>query len=694
MESKTRTPIAFSVYSIIFAIYLFIGVIAAHPYDDAIYAQHAQFFYYLSVNPVFSLPMGIYYDFINIGGYFVTILFSLLGVSNVLTVQIGVKTSFIVFTFLTSYFLYKIVKDMGLSGYYASLLLLTSPMYIFTSVIYGSAIIVSVFFLVSSVYFLFRHKTLSSAILFGMAAGTYVYPIFSMPFLIRYLYLREGKRAALAYLFVSSAFAALGQLSVLFVYAKLGFATVAPTTPGGYLAAFQLPYYSIFDIFKITGNSVFIPGVVYNYLYYISSIFASFTYFLLKKDKVNRETLLVFFLIQGVLFSSLNPYNLPSYLVAAIPFVLLIAFIKRRWVLIGMLWTSSILSLIVLQTINSVGFLIYFSDVNTKLLNISNSYPSWLNSVAGFLYSLSLLSFIAVVFKVRPGNRFRPNKSLISQLSVSCVFAVVAIIVLASSSGVPSNMLLENKVNVFQAQPISESLSGSSLIVEYNIQLAGFLNKNSVNDFVGNIEIPSSAYILYNTSKQVVISPGNFSDSLMLDFPTYGNVLELFGTGSGSVSVELVNETNSVLPSSSNSTSSKYMNYSYTFNTLLSGSYRLYVKSDVPLYGSNGSSPSIYMHGFPDVGNLIIGRYTITGNYIPGYLLKSSLLIKFTGPFNRIPPFEPSLSVYLGKTLTTVGIDQLFEGGMMFFSFIVFPPSVAMYQITKKELRSKKSKHS
>ena len=118
-------------YSIILFFYLLVGIIAGHPFDDAIYAQHAQFFYYLSLNPTYGLLMGVYYGFINIGGYFLTTILSLLGTSNVLTIQIGVKTPFILFTFLTAIVLYNLVKDVGYDGRYASLLLLTSPIYFF-----------------------------------------------------------------------------------------------------------------------------------------------------------------------------------------------------------------------------------------------------------------------------------------------------------------------------------------------------------------------------------------------------------------------------------------------------------------------------------------------------------------------------------------------------------------------------------
>jgi hypothetical protein len=673
--------------------YAIVGVIAAHPFDVAIYAQHAQYFYFMNVNPAFSLPMGLYYDLINIGGYFVTILFSLGGISNVLTIQIGVKIPLILFTFMTAYFLYKIIERMGFNGHYASLILLTSPIYFFTSVIYGSALVVSMFFLVSSVYFLFSRRTFVSAILFGIAVGSYLYPVFSIPFLLRYLYRKEGKRNTLIYLLLTSAFAALGQLTVLYFYLRSGYYSVSPNSPSGYLSAMPVPYYSVFDIFNIIGISKLIPGEVYNYVYYFSAIIASFSYFLVKKEKVNEESLLVFFLIQGVLFASLNPYNLPSYMSAVIPFAILLAIMYRRWVVIGLLWISSFLSFLVMQTINSVGFLIYFSDVNLKILNIRNVFPSWFNSVLGFLYSFSLLLLIPQALKLKAGKAVKFKKTMVSQASVVATLVVVAIIILVPViSSVPSNMYLEASVNTSQALPVSESLLGDSLSVEYKIPVVGLLGTSYVKYFIGEISTPSTFYVIYNDSRNFTIFPGNFTAPLDVYFPIEGSTLELFGTGIGLVNLILVNETSITEPNFQFYKSGDFVTYKYIFNSTLSGSYTMKVSSSIPLYCQNQSSISIFLGGFPDVGNILIGKHSIPGGYIPGYLLKSSLTVKYTGPFSKIPPFIPSISVYPNKNLFKSTESALLEGGTMFLLLILVPPILLAFYRTK-ELHSRNNKN-
>lgn len=679
MPSRLSRSLSFLTYSVIFVFYLTVGTIAAHPFDDSIYAQHAQYFYYLSINPSYSLLMGLYYDIINVAGYFVTIALSLGGMSNVLTIQLGVKVPFIVFTFITAYFLSKIVEDMGYSGKYASLLLLTSPIYFFTSVIYGSAIVVSMFFLVFSIHKLFRGSTIISAAFFGMAAGSYLYPIFSIPFTIRYVHRERGKRDAMIYLIVSSVFAAIGQITVLYFYSINGY-LLAPNAPSSYLSIMPVPYYSIFDILNITGGSAAIPGVLYNYFYYGAAIIASLSYFLLKNERVNRETLLIFLLIQGVLFSAINPYNLPSYMAAAIPFAIVLTVVYRKWVLMALISIASLLSFIVMQTINSIGFLVYFSDVNMKLLQIRNAYPGWLNSSAGFLYSLSLLLLIPSALMIRRGRIIHLTKAIAAQFAVVAALFIVALLVLVPVvSNIPGGMFLSDQMNQFDAQPVTDFISGNSLVVEYSIPTVGFVGGSYLSDFVGYIK-PSTTFITPIDSPRNVLAPsGNFVEHAVLPYPLQDARLQLFGNSNGSVNVELVNGSSTLIPVS-HAFSTNNHTYTFFFDSILSGTYTLSIGSTVPLYGQNGSSPSIVFGGFLEPGKPVMGNHVLNGNYIPGYLLKSDITIEYGGPFKELPPTTPPVIVYLAKNLVDPVPSMVILGGFLFISLIVLPPlPVAFY---------------
>ena len=689
MRDEFQRKLLFFIYSLTFVAYILIGLIAAHPYDDEVYAQHAQYFYHFLLNPAYNLPMGLYYDLINIGGYFVTILFSIMGISNVLTIQIGVKISFIVFTFLTSYFLYKITDDLGFNGHYAALLLLTSPIYLFTSVIYGSAIVISIFFLVASLHYLFKERTVVSAILFGISAGTYLYPIFSIPFLLRYIYIKEGRKQSLIYFLVTTVFFAIGQLSVFFIYLKSGYYSISPSSPTQYVTHITLPFYSVFDVFNLLGISDFVPGLLYAMIYYLSSLIASLSYFLVKKDKVDKNSIVAFLFIQGVLFAALNPVNLPSYMSAMVPFAVLLTLTKKNWWFLGLTWLATFFSFIVMQTINNIGFLVYFSDVNVKIDTIHNSFPNWINSLAGSIYSVALLSLILPSLRSRLGKSVKFSKSLISQFSIVIVLVIVSLVVVAPVMyTVPSNLYLSNQYNVAQAQPTSEFISGHSLYVNYKVPVIGFLGSSYLNHFIGVIQLPTSSYVMYNTSKNFTISSDNYTQLLSLQYPLENAELDLFGNSMGELSAELINGSNILLitPTSSQEVG-QYSLYQFNIKSTISGIYILRVNSTVPLYAHNSTSLSIKLAGNLGTGNVSLGNLELSNGYINGRLLKTDTLLKFDGPFREIPPALPSLYVYPGKYFGENIPLAISIGAVLFLSTIILPVSLVL----RSTLRSKRT---
>ena len=678
LRSGLSRRASFVAYTTVFAFYMIVGTIAAHPFDDAIYAQHAQFFYFMGVNPVYGLPMGLYYDIINIGGYFVTIVASLLGISNVLTIQIGIKIPYILFTFLTAYFLYKILEEMGRNGRYAALLLLTSPIYFFTSVIYGSAIVVSMLFLVASVYFLFKRNILVSAALYGISIGSYLYPVFSIPFLLRYVNKEKGRRETILFLVVAVASAAIGQLSVLYVYYRSGYYAISPSNPSGYISPGSVSYYSIFDLFNVFGLSRLLPGEFYNYIYYGAALIASFSYFLLKRERVGRETLVSFLLIQGVLFSALNPYNLPSYMAAVIPFAIIIAIVYRRWMIIGLLWFIYAISFGVMQTINSVGFLIYFSDVNLKILAIRNLFPPVVNNDLGFLYSFSLLCFIPIVLRLKKGEALSFRKSLVSQFSTVAAIAVVALIILVPvASNVQEGMFLESSVNTFQAQPVSEALNGTSLAVTYSLPLVGLMGSIYKSYLGADVNLPSSSRVALNDRGGTILQRPNFSENITIPFPIEDPTMELFGSSNGSVTANMSNSTFYASAPSVTYHDGSNFTYSFLINTTLSGIYVLNVKSTVPLYFHNQSSVALNLAGVPIAGEVTINGSVLQGSSIPGSLLKSRMTLIFSGPYESIPQFGISVSVFLTKNFGKPILSSVIEGGI-FFVFLVVLPSLLL----------------
>lgn len=657
-------------YAMILAAYVFIGALASHPFDDAIYAQNAQLFYLFKVPPIFVLPMGLYFDFIDIGGYFFTIILSLFHIQNVITIQLGVKIPFIMLSFLTSFVVYRIGRELGFNGRYASLVLLTSPMYVFIALIYGSAIIVSVFFLIASLLFMVRRRTTLSAILYGMSMGSYVYPIFAIPFILRYYWVREGRKKSILFLVVSSAFAAIGQLSIILLFYLKGLGAQAPLSISGYLAPLTfLPPYSPLDILNIFGLGGILPGETIKIIYYGSTILASFIYFALPRERVNVTSLIVFLFIQGIIFSSLFPNNIPSYMAAEIPLAIIVAFMMRRWIFIGLMWISSFFGFWVMQSINSVGFIIYFSDLNQKILNVKNLYPSWVMNLAGSLYGISILLNLLILTQKKWKITASPKKTLIAQSTTVAVIAFVALVALMPVvDNVPSNMYLSPEINTFQGQIYSSSIVGGNLIVNYSMPLVVQSGDFQGKYISGIIEYNETRVVMYNNQR------GNLTESnrpynLTTFYPLKSVEISLFSPFKGNLSIYLENTSGKLTPSNSSVITGQRYEYNFNFNQTLEGNYSLIVKSDVRYYSGN-ELPSIILSGSLAQTSMIIDK-TVTNGIVLPYQISKRVSVEFKGPYYAVPAALPMIYFYVNPTGAQLYYPYVVIGALIFFCVII-----------------------
>ena len=652
--------------------YIIVGALASHPYDDAIYANNAKLFYYLRIPPFFSLPMGAYYDAVNISGYFFSVFLSLFHITNVITIQLGVKIPFIIFAFLTAFIVMRIGRELGFNGKFASLLLLTSPIYFFTALIYGSAIVVSVFFLMAGLLFLIRKKIPYSAILYGMSIGSYLYPVFAVPFIFRYIWIREGRKNALTFFIISSIFAALGQLSILFFFFSKGMAGAAPSSPSGYLSPWNyVTYYSPLDFLNIFNLGSYIPGETLNILYYGSAIIASFAYFLIPRDKVDIRSLVVFLFIQGILFSSLAPYDLPSYITAEIPLAIVFSFMERRWIFIALTWMSSFFSFIVMQTINNVGFVIYFADLNHSILNLRNSYPSWVVQAAGSLYGISILSSLFFLRKKRGRENFIPKKSLAAQSSIILALVVVAIILLVPVvSNITPDMMLSSELNTFTPQVAGESIVNGNLMVEYSFPMSLYSGNYAKNHMTGIISLPSFPVPVFMQLAGRDNTSGNMEYNISVPFSIYNPAITLYYPSDNMDDLFLENGSGIIHPSSISFIAGNPNAFRYSFSGEFAGKYSLRIDGQNAFY-SNGKVPTMSFAGFPYASSITLDGHNIK-SYIPVKIIEPRMVVIYHGPYMEIPQILPTFSITLNLP-TEPYAPYLITGGIMFLSLILIP---------------------
>jgi hypothetical protein len=683
METSGRNFLTFLAFILIGLAYTFIGMIAAHPLDDAVYAFNSQMFYYLRGTPFLFLPQGIFLDAFNIAGYFPTALISLFLKSNVLFIQSGVKIPFILFTFLSSWALYKIAKQLKLDEIYAALLFLTSPIYFFTSVIYGSAIVVSVFFLLFSIQLALTRKYLLTAIMYGISTGMYLYPVFGIPIVARYIMVNCRKRDAVMFLAVSSIFAALGQLVILFFFIQRGQIGISPNSPSGYLSPYSSPpYYDLFDFLSVFGKGGIIPGQLYNILYYGFSVVFSLSYLFVRNRNVNAETLIIFLLIQGVIFAALAPSNVPSYMTAMIPLAVIASLMLKRWIYIGVMWVSSLFSFLVMQTITHVGFIVYFTDLNMKILTTNiypySTFPSWVNSVAGTLYVASLLLFIPLSLLRKKGRMAGLRKSLIAQSATLGAIVIVGVVLLAPvASSIPQNMYLAPSIDSFSASASNEYIVGTSLVATYYFPDLGSMDQAGIDHFLGKIEFPNNYYSVYILSGSNAAKSGSFRQTIPLPYPLLNARLQLPGTSSGEISITLENSTSSISLQELQLENSTV--FSFNAGTYLSGNYLMIVNSLAPLQLHNSTSLALSIIGIPAFGSATINGMAVSNGTVEPGQLGGTVVISYSGPFYGIPDELPILTVQMVKPLGKPEDSQLTIGGIAFAGLIVLPPSLLVF---------------
>ena len=685
MGTNRLNGLLFLTFLLIGLAYAFIGIIAAHPSDDTFYAFNSQMFYYLHGSPFLYLSQGIFLDAVNIAGYFPIALLTLFLKSNVLFIQIGVKIPFIIFTFLSSYILYRIAKLLKFNEIYASLLFLTSPIYFFTSVIYGSAIVVSIFFLLLSLYFVLTKRFVLTAIMYGISTGMYLYPVFGIPIVARYIMINGRRRDALIFIGISSLFAALGQLVILFIFLLRGQIGLSPNSPSAYLSPYSsVPYYDLFDFLNVFGKGGIVPGQLYNILYYGLSMLFSLSYLLVRRRNVNEETLIIFLLIQGVLFAALAPYNLPSYMTAMIPLAIIAGFLLRRWIYIGLMWVSSFFSFLVMQTITHVGFIIYFSDLNMKILTTNiypySSFPPWINSVAGTLYVASLLLFIPLSLLRKKGNIAMLRKSLFAQSATIGAIVLVGVLLLAPvASSIPQNMYLSPGIDSFSAYGSNEYIVGTSLVATYYFPDLDSMDTAGINHFLGKIEFPSGYYDIYMFPGSGTFRSGEFMQTISLPYPLDGAKLQFKGISSGNISMTLENSTSSISPKELQSWSANSTLFSFNVSSYLSGKYLMIVNSSVPLLLHNSTSPALSMAGITAFGLVTIDNNVISNGTVEPNQLGGTVIIWYSGPFYGIPDELPVLKVMMVKPLGKPIDSQLAIGGIAFAGLIVLPSSLLVF---------------
>lgn len=545
-------------------IYFLTGSLSGESFDDASVAQHGQFFYDMGINPLIYSVQGAYDTWIAIGGYSIAIFLQALGFSNIITMQTAVKFPFIIFSFFTTFFMYKLARGLNVPDNEAkivSLVFLTEPVLYYVAAIHGIPLVISMFFLISSIAFLQNGKNSISAVLYGMACSTYLYPIFAIPFLFRFVWNRNGLKSAASFTSLVVVFFLIGILPSLLLYKLSGIPLSTGSSAVVVTSFFSpnfLPLYSFFDFLYLIPSNGFIYSSLLNILFLstmgVSSILISV---IPRTGFFKLENLLLFFTLQALLFILFNPANAPQYLYAVAPLLLLCSIIFNNEALMILLSFATLFDFLTLVTWNPTALLgLFFADTNPSLLSFTQTFPFHLVFYLSLIYgSIILVMTLVVAYKIfsnlipssyrKIGSKVANHTTFYVNMNsrirynftgIVLITILVFILVSPGFSNLPNNYLQINKINEQIVSPtVSETTNGQ--IYSFKAPYLSIVESKYYSYYNGTISLSSYNPAIYewffsndtfsvNTSEtlsETINLPFEVSN-LSIKFASYGNI--------------------------------------------------------------------------------------------------------------------------------------------------------------------------
>lgn len=635
-----------------------VGSLTGESFDDAAFAQHGQFFYYMGINPLFYNLQGAFYTWFLIGGYFIAPFIQLFGFSNIISMQLAVKFPLILAGILTSIFINIILQKFGYSKFKSqliSLIFLSEPVSFLIVGIQGTPLVLSTFLIVAFVAFLQRGNKFLAAILLGISASMYLYPLFTIPFLIRYLWIKYNKRTTLLFLVIMFVIFAIGFLLPLFVYKIYGIKQLSSTSISVVYSFFSPIYLtggSFFDFIYLIHAKEFIYSSFMNFAFLISIGGSSILLAIIPRFKFySLENLVLFLTLQALLFILFNPSETVQYIYASIPLLLICFVILDNENILFLITLATIFDFLTVVTWNPTATLgLYFADTNPTLLSYTQSFPLDTYFYMGFLYGSTILVLTLYILKdiilgIRKSTEMSiPTKEKgekgqkLSKLKGKIEHNVVAIIVITSVvlllvspafSDLPHNF---QKINSINEQIVQPNRFYGSDVTHYTFQpiyLQG-LDKEYFSLYNGTILLNgfSSTIYEYFGSDTVFLINKSTTMSMPINFPYEVSNVSLKLAVSGDISpplhISLYNSTTRAIYTfyspTSTSYSSKY-NFDYLYynltNALLPAKYSLQISdpsnSSFRIFGSIGLNQEIlskYGLNLSDINPLTINQRT------------------------------------------------------------------------------------
>ena len=700
MQPRNLKLLSYIGYAFAVAAYVFMGAVAAHPYDDAIIDQHAQLFYYLGTNPLYYLPQGIYWDIISIGSYFLTILASILGIQNVITIHLATKLFLIIAAFLSAIFIEKIVevitsdKKKGVLSFF---LFIFNPITFYTTAMYGSSIIVAIFFITAATYFVVKGEYIIGAIFYGLSMGTFIYPLLGVPILFRYVQVKSKLSRSLIFLGISLAFGALGQGPIYLFYLLHGSGLSGLPVGLGYLSAIQVfPPFSVFDIFNVYHILKF---SYLNYLFYAAAIFSSLMFFAIRRENMDNTRLFAFLGIQGAIFSSLAAGGvLMSFPLSLVPFAILFAFAAKRNSIFVPLIVSFVTLAVAMETINNIGLPIYFLDLNHNIAIHTIRVTSAETYLAGFFFGLTILSMIPL-FLLKPRTEKKSFRGQFAVTGASIVIVIVLLVLAASVvapaiGSVPGTYYLQNPISGSDVT-VNQSISNGNLYLNYTVPMLSLTPQRYYDKISMLLQEPARyfSYGSYNFTSLLSVN-GNLSYPYEVGFPLSDGLISIV-SDSKDINMSFSNDISTKILEPTVASYGSYFLLSYRVGEISGGNYTVNLNGSGEVGILNASGKNMDNGGkviYGEQVDAVLNFYPIlTSGYVNGMSVHGGQTISVPVSAYNYHMHFIFPGFYSAPILPLVVIDiqyghyqtsSVVEGGLAFVA--VLGASISLFVLRKR----------
>jgi hypothetical protein len=474
-----------SLLLLLFAILTVFSMFFGFSYDESTFASRAALYYYYGLNPLYYLQMGSFFIPILMGGYFPTVVLSIFGLHNAISIEVGVKLPMDLAVLVGSLIIYRILEtndptNTDKTGSRSiALLYMINPVTVFFIFFQGNELSVTLMFLLAAIYFYLRGRPVYASAATAVASTLYLFPFFIAIPLLLLTARKFGRRLTVFSGFIFLIVSIIGlvpELVIAHFYGVASEGTIISGSSGPLSLSASVFAPSVWSLYFIpyTLLNIKAPYLLYQIAFGLL-VFVPATYmaYILSKNNSGEMIQLAMPLAYvGLGFAMLSPTADPQYIIAALPFILILWFYNRSDLLVTLYLIASFLSVLLIIMVSPYTLGQYYMDVYPSAANlIVIPTTGWMHTVAYasyFIFSLATVAFLlSRVYAVRKGPRKKwkkldAGKFITASLLFAVAFMVFSAAVIAPGiSHVPQELAFNENTQYQYSPQISNGSSGS-----------------------------------------------------------------------------------------------------------------------------------------------------------------------------------------------------------------------------------------